>query len=130
MLEIIDPDNSGIKAQLRRWLTMKHPPTPIFILNKLTPLRPCRVSLSAASACLIRLPSLGSMRFNSLPPSPLALTVVVQPAAEIGKQAEQRLLSRFDAKTKLLSKRVLLDATLVIRSSCGCNHSTTSKPTS
>jgi LacI family transcriptional regulator len=130
MLEMVDPENNGIKAQLERWLGMKHPPTAIFSLNELTTIE----TVAALTDRGIHMPAdLAFIGFDDIqlgasfaPP----LTVVVQPAAEIGEQAAKRLLSQIDAKTTLPSKRVLLDAALVIRSSCGCNPPSTSKSAS
>jgi len=48
------------------------------------------------------------------------ITVVRQPADELGRYATNLLFERLDAKESLLNRRILLPTELVIRESCGC----------
>jgi LacI family transcriptional regulator len=120
MLEIVDPENGGIKKQLEKWLAMKSPPTAIFSLNELTTLE----TVEALTDLGVHMPEqMAFVGFDDIqlgayfdPP----LTVVVQPAAEIGECAATQLLKRIETQNAIPSKRILLEATLVIRGSCGC----------
>ena len=120
MLEIVDPEENGIGRQLDRWLASKKPPTALFSLNELTTLG----TVEAFAERGIQMP--GQVAFIGFDDIQLGsyldppLTAVVQPAFEIGERAATRLLERIDATDKLPPKRFLLDASLVIRGSCGC----------
>lgn len=50
------------------------------------------------------------------------ITTVIQPATGIGEHAARQLLERIDTKASSPGKHLLLDTTLVVRSSCGCTH--------
>jgi LacI family transcriptional regulator len=122
MLGIVDPVDDGIGKQIDKWLMLKDPPTAIFSLNELT-------SLETVEACAVRglrMPkNIAFVGFDDIQLGPYLdppLTAVLQPASDIGEQAALRLLQRIGAKEKLPSKRLLLDAELIIRGSCGCNR--------
>jgi DNA-binding LacI/PurR family transcriptional regulator len=102
-------------------LALKHPPTAIFSLNELTSLE----TVETFAVHGIRMPDqMAFIGFDDIQLGPYLdppLTAVVQPAVEIGERTAMRLLERIDADEKLPPKRVLLDATLIIRRSCGCH---------
>lgn len=56
------------------------------------------------------------------------LTVVVQPAYEIGANAAQLLLSRLDAEVSLQPRHVVLPTRLIVRHSCGSRLEAGSNP--
>ncbi len=56
------------------------------------------------------------------------LTVVRQPAGELGQCATRMLFERLDSKENLLKRRMMLPTELVIRESCGCKGEISSKP--
>jgi LacI family transcriptional regulator len=120
MLEIVDPEDSGISKQLDKWLALKDPPTALFSLNDLSTLE----AVEALAERGIRMPDqMAFIGFDDIQLGPYLdppLTAVVQPAVEIGERAARRLLERIDAKEKLPSKRLMLDAALIVRGSCGC----------
>ncbi|SFR99337.1 transcriptional regulator, LacI family [Granulicella pectinivorans] len=120
MLEIVDPEGGGIPKQLDAWLAMKPAPTALFSLNELTTLE----AVEALAERGIKMPEqIAFIGFDDIQLGPYLdppLTAVVQPAAEIGEKAARRLLERIDAKEKLPSKRMMLEAALVVRGSCGC----------
>jgi LacI family transcriptional regulator len=123
VLEIVDPDNGGIGKQLDRWLTMKNPPTAMFALNELTSLEMVKGFLVRG----IRMPEqIAFVSFDDIQLGPYLdppLTVVLQPAAEMGEFAATRLLKRIQTKEPMSSKPILLDTKLIIRGSCGCASS-------
>jgi len=57
------------------------------------------------------------------------LTVVVQPAYDIGANAAQLLLSRLDASTPLPPRHVVLPTRLIVRHSCGSSLHDDDRPT-
>jgi LacI family transcriptional regulator len=120
VLEIVDPEDGGIGRQLEAWLKMRSRPTALFCLNELTTLETVKVLTDNG----VHMPEqMAFIGFDDIqlgayfdPP----LTVVVQPAAEIGERAAAQLLQRIEAKEIAPARRVLLDASLIIRGSCGC----------
>ena len=120
LLEIIgmEPGESG--KRLDKWLALKSPPTAIFSLNELTSLE----TVEGLAERGIHMPDqMAFIGFDDIQLGPYLdppLTAVVQPAAEIGERTAMRLLERIEAKEKIPSKRLLLDAKLIIRGSCGC----------
>jgi len=120
MLEIVDLADSGARRQLDKWLALKSPPTALFCLNELTTLE----AVEALAERGIRMPSpMAFIGFDDIQLGPYLdppLTAVVQPAGQIGECAAQRLLELIDAPEKLPSKRLMLDAALILRGSCGC----------
>jgi hypothetical protein len=95
------------------------PPTAIFAANNSIAIgvlqaiekRGLRVPHDVALVCFDDLPD--TSRFFPF------LTVVVQPAYEMGVHAAQLLLSRLDAEVMLQPSHVVLPARLIIRRSCG-----------
>jgi LacI family transcriptional regulator len=120
ILEIVDPDAGGIGKQLDRWFAMKTPPTAIFGINELTSLE----IVKALSIRKIRMPDqVAFVGFDDIQLGPYLdppLTVVLQPAAEIGESVATRLLTRIETRDPVFSKPILMDIELVIRGSCGC----------
>jgi LacI family transcriptional regulator len=120
MLEMVDAADGGIRRQLDTWFALKQPPTALFSLNEVTTLG----AVEALAVRGIKMPhQVAFIGFDDIQLGPYLdppLTTVLQPASEIGERAALRLLELIDAKEKLPSKRVMLDATLILRGSCGC----------
>jgi LacI family transcriptional regulator len=120
MLEIVDATGAAIRRQLDLWLALKAPPTALLSLNELTTLE----TVEAFAERKISMPGqMAFIGFDDIQLGPYLdppLTAVVQPASEMGDRAAMRLLERIEAREKLPPKRLLLDARLVIRGSCGC----------
>jgi LacI family transcriptional regulator len=120
MLEVVDPADGGIRRQLDQWLALKNPPTALFSLNELTTLE----AVEALAIRGIKMPGqIAFIGFDDIQLGPYLdppLSAVVQPASQIGECAALRLLERIDARERLPSRRLMLDATLILRGSCGC----------
>jgi LacI family transcriptional regulator len=120
MLCIVDPEKNGIAKQIDEWMALKSRPTAIFGLNELTTLQ----TVQAFATRGIRMPDqIAFIGFDDIQLGPYLeppLTVVLQPANEIGEHAASRLLERIGATEPIPQKRVMLEPTLVIRGSCGC----------
>jgi len=50
------------------------------------------------------------------------LTLVRQPAAELGRRAAELLFERLDGRSSKPVQRVVLATELIVRESCGCRH--------
>lgn len=128
ILAVVNPENGGIGKQLDAWLTSKTPPSAIFSLNELTSLE----LVEAFSVRAVQIPEqIAFFGFDDIqlgsylnPP----LSAVLQPSAEIGASSATRLLERLHAKEKLPGKRIMLEAQLILRRSCGCSYSQTGTP--
>jgi LacI family transcriptional regulator len=122
MLEVVDRENDGIGKQLDTWLALKSPPTAIFGLNELASLETVQALLLRG----IRMPQdIAFISFDDIPLGPYLdppVTAVVQPANELGECAATRLLERMGCKEQIPPKRILLDAKLEVRGSCGCGQ--------
>lgn len=125
MIEMVDPDNphdpnaGGVRKHLDRWMALKSPPTAIVSLNELITLQ----TVEAFAERGLHMPDpMAFIGFDDIQLGPYLdppLTAVVQPASEIGERTATRLLERIDTPG-LPAKRLLLEATLVLRGSCGC----------
>lgn len=120
MLAVVDLADGGIRRQIDTWLALKNPPTALFSLNDLTTLD----TVETFAVRGIKMPGqIAFIGFDDIQLGPYLdppLSAVVQPAAEMGECAALRLLERIEASEKLPSKRVMLDAALILRGSCGC----------
>jgi len=120
MLGIVDPTGEEIGQQLDHWLALKHSPTAIFSLNEFT----TRETIKALSERDISMPKpIAFIGFDDIELGPYLnppLTAVVQPAEEMGCRAAERLLEKIASQDKLPQNRLMLEAQLVIRGSCGC----------
>jgi LacI family transcriptional regulator len=118
------PQADLIAAQVDEWLKRSTLPTAILSLNGLTSI----FLLTALAKRGIRIPDqVALVGFDDLQLAELLappLTVVRQPAAQLGADAASLLLERVGKKADAsTSKPVTLDTELVIRRSCGCHLS-------
>lgn len=123
ILSIVDPENDGIRKQLDRWMASQTPPTAVFSLNELTSLE----LVEGFSVRGIQVPKqIAFIGFDDIQLGPYLdppLSAVLQPSAQIGALSATRLLERLHATEKLPGKRIMLDAQLILRRSCGCSYS-------
>ena len=102
-----------------RTLTTAHPrPTAVFVANNLMTLG----ALRALHEMQVRIPAdMALVGFDDMPWATSLnppLTAVAQPDLEIGRSAAELLLARI-ANPERAVRHVVLDATLVVRASCG-----------
>ena len=100
-------------------LAAEPPPTAIFATNNFLAIG----ALNALHDVGRRVPEdVALVAFDDLPPAFVTfpfLTVVDQPAYEMGRKAVEILLARLDAKTPPPFQEVLLDSELIVRRSSG-----------
>ena len=120
-------DMASMRRILDRLWRAKNPPEAIFTLNQLT----TEMVLEILDCMQISIPSqvaiIGFDDFHLASLLKPKLTVVRQPAAEIGHCATRLLFDRLDSKGKSSKIRTVLPSELIIRESCGCNTLTTSR---
>jgi LacI family transcriptional regulator len=122
VVAISQPSQQAVLEHLELWMKRKHPPTAIFSMNGLTSI----YLLRALAQLKIKVPEqMAIVGFDDLPFADLLanpLTVVRQPAAQLGARAAELLFERIATDTGYTSKRVTLDVEFVIRNSCGCKE--------
>jgi len=119
---IPDAGNLAITKQaLERMCNRKEPRGAIFSLNQLT----TEIVLNILDDLKISVPDqvalVGFDDFAFAAHLQPSLTVVRQPAGELGRYAANILFERLDSKEQLLPRRTLLPTELVVRESCGCH---------
>ena len=120
-LELTDSTFEKIGDQIDSWLKGKDRPTALFSLTELTSLGVVeRLAMRG-----VRMPEdIAFIGFDDIPLGPYLstpLTVVSQPATELGEQAAARLLARIDNPNGAPAVREMLKASLILRRSCGCH---------
>lgn len=119
-VEVLGSNGEGALELVDSWLKSKQRPTALFCANELTSVK----MLQAIAMRDIQVPkqlaliSFDDVQLGYALRSPL--TVMRQPAAEIGRRAATLLMERVLGDKPLPLRRVVLDAELVIRQSCGC----------
>jgi LacI family transcriptional regulator len=121
-------DLASTRQAIERLIQGKRPRGAIFSLNQLT----TEIILKLLDEMQITIPDqialIGFDDFSFASLLKPGLTVVRQPAGELGQCATRMLFERLDAKDNLLKRRMLLPTELVIRESCGCKGEVSSKP--
>ena len=114
-----------IAGQVDHWLASPAPPTAIFALDGTTSM----LLAGALAARDIRIPDqIAVIGFDDFPLAALLsppLTVVRQPAAELGAQAATMLLGRM-GNLSAPARHITLETELILRQSCGCSAPATS----
>ncbi len=115
-------DIDSTKRALEQLVRRKGSRGAIFSLNQLT----TEVILKLLDEMQISIPEeIALIGFDDFPLASLLkprLTVVRQPASELGQCATRILFERLDAKENTLRRRTLLPTELIIRGSCGCTN--------
>ena len=109
-------------ARIQQTMSSSTPPTAFFIGNNLV----MRNALHAFSKLNIRIPKdIAVIGFDDFEMADIfnpSITVVRQPALELGRVAAEILFSSLEKKNvSLVGQRIILPCELVIRQSCGCN---------
>lgn len=116
-------DLTATKKAIERLLHKRTPRGAIFSLNQLT----TEIILNILDELKVAIPDqvalVGFDDFSFAAHLKPSLTVVRQPAGELGRYAANILFERLDSKEQLLPRRTLLPTELVIRESCGCHKS-------
>lgn len=114
-------DEADFKLKVRAILRSAHPPQAIFSTNNVTTIRVLE-TLFEENLMLPRDIALGG--FDDFELASLmrpGVTVIRQPATDLGRQGARVLFEALDSKTKLVrSKTTVLPTTLILRGSCGC----------
>ena len=113
---------------IQKAVAVRRPPTAFFVSNNFV----MRHVLHAFSRLNIRIPDdVAVVSFDDLELADIfvpAITVVRQPAQELGRAAAELLFARLKQKEVSLSgQQVVMPVELVIRQSCGCNSTGTTK---
>lgn len=121
---MLQPDGEGSAAILDAWAAMKKPPTAVFSVNELSSVR----FLGEVATRDIQVPEqLAIIGFDEVPLSNLLrspLSVMRQPAVELGRQSAMLLMQRVRGEYSGDTRRVVLHPELVLRESCGCKRTT------
>ena len=114
-------DKAEFKAQVRATLHSAHPPQAVFSTNNVTTMRVLEM-LFEDDLMIGRDIALGG--FDDFELASLirpGVTVVRQPAADLGHQAARLLFETLDSKAKRIrGTTTVLPTTLILRGSCGC----------
>ncbi len=101
---------------------LSEPPTAIFAMNNLITIG----VLQALDHMGLRVPQdIALIGFDDFEIAALLhprLTLVRQPATELGRRAAELLFERLDGRSSSPSRRVVLATDLIVRESCGCRH--------
>lgn len=113
-------DASSLKSSLRLLLRGQSCPEAVFTLNQLT----TEIVLDVFDEMQIIVPDqVALIGFDDFPYASLLkpkITVVRQPAADLGQCAARLLFERLEHKEQLPRMKTVLPSELVIRESCGC----------
>jgi LacI family transcriptional regulator len=119
-------DAVSIKSALRKLLRGRSRPEAVFTLNQQT----TEIALDVFDEMQIMIPDqIALIGFDDFPYASLLkpkITVVRQPASDLGQCAARRLFERLELKEKLPRMKTVLPSELVIRESCGCRENHTS----
>jgi LacI family transcriptional regulator len=122
-VSLVGPSTGSLADQLSFMLESNPAPTAIFAASNLV----AREVLRELQRRAIKIPSeMALICFDDFDAATLVtprITVVRQPTVEIGRQAALLLLRRLDATSPSENKHTVLATELVIRESCGCEHS-------
>jgi LacI family transcriptional regulator len=114
------PDTAAAARATRELLALPDPPTAFFAMNNLVTVG----VLQAVEGAGLRVPEdvalVGFDDFELAAVLSPRLTLVRQPAAEIGRRAARLLFERIERRKPLDPRRVVLETELVVRESCGC----------
>jgi len=116
----LGPNGEGAEELVDSWLRSKRPPTALFSANEKTSLEilPVLAMRNVQVPDQLALIAFDDVQLGLVLRSPL--TVMRQPAAELGHRAATLLMERVMGKNDIPPRRIVLDAELVIRQSCGC----------
>ena len=116
-------DFPSARSTLQKILRGRRRPDAVFTLNQLT----TEMALDVFDQMQITIPSqVALIGFDDFPYASLLkpkITVVRQPASDLGQCAARLLFERLELKEKLPRMRTVLPSELVIRESCGCRTS-------
>ncbi|MGP8251322.1 MAG: LacI family DNA-binding transcriptional regulator [Terracidiphilus sp.] len=109
---------------LKKMLASAHPPTALFTSNTIV----TRHALNAVARLGLNIPNdlalVGFDDFDMAEVTSPPLTVVRQPAYEMGRAATSLLFDRITrGETPQIGNRIVLPVEIVLRNSCGCKHS-------
>jgi len=119
-VEYLGANGEGAVALVDAWLRAKRPPSALFSANEQTSIE----LLHALALRNVKIPeqfaliAFDDMQLGLVLRSPM--TVMRQPAAELGHRAATLLMERVVGRSDVPPRRIVLDAELVIRQSCGC----------
>jgi LacI family transcriptional regulator len=119
----LGPSGEGALEVVDCWLKSKKPPTAIVTMNEITSIE---ILLALASRNVQIPQQLAIVAFDEVQLGPLLrspLTVVRQPATDIGHLGATLLMKRVVEKSTDAPRRTLLNTELVLRESCGCRKS-------
>jgi len=115
------PDIASAADAMRQLLELPAPPTAVFAFNNLTTMG----VLHALDRAGLRVPEdVAVAGFDDIELASLLhprLTLVRQPAAEIGRRAAELLFQRLEGNSSAKPRRVVVEAELMVRESCGCH---------
>lgn len=116
----LGPRGEGAQELLDGWLKTKRRPTAIFSSNELTSIE----MLHAIAMRNVRLPEdFAMVSFDEVQTGHTRLshiTAIRQPAREMGRLAAEMLMERVISRLQGPPRKIVLEAELIIRSSCGC----------
>lgn len=119
-VDLAGSDASPAEAQTLKALASRDRPTALFATNSMV----VRGVMQAAAGQGLTIPAdLAVAGFDDFPWAGLVqpgLTLVHQPSEAIGRRAASMLFERLHGSCDAAPRRILLDAQLVIRRSCGC----------
>lgn len=110
---------SAAKAS-RELLELPDPPTAIFAMNNLITVGVLQALDQAGASIPQDMAFIGFDDFELAAVLHPRLTLVRQPAAELGRQAAELVLGRLEAKRRGKPQRIVLQTQLIVRESCGC----------
>jgi len=117
----LGPNGEGAMEFIDSLLRAKRPPTAIFSANEKTSLEilPVLAMRNIKVPEQFALIAFDDVQLGLVLRSPM--TVMRQPAAELGHRAATLLMERVLGKNDMATRRIVLDAELVVRRSCGCS---------
>jgi len=115
-------DSAAAERAMRDALALPTPPTAVFAMNNLITIG----VLQALDHLGLRAPhDVALIGFDDFDLAALLhprLTLVRQPAAEMGRRAAELLFDRLEGRSPKPVQRVVLATELIVRESCGCRH--------
>lgn len=113
-------DAASAAEASRELLRLPEPPTAIFAMNNLITVGVLQALDQAGASVPQDMAFIGFDDFELAAVLRPRLTLVRQPAAELGRQAAELVLGRLEAKRRTKPRRVVLQTQLIVRESCGC----------
>ncbi|WP_143527946.1 LacI family DNA-binding transcriptional regulator [Rubrobacter xylanophilus] len=114
------PDAPSAAGRMRELLALNTPPTAVFAANNLITLGALQALEQAGARVPEDVALVGFDDFALAAVLRPRLTLVRQPADELGRRAARLLIDRLENKLPPTPRRTVLPTELIIRESCGC----------